>query len=265
MRKQAYIVSVFFAIFAAILWIGCSDSDITVSSTAETGLNIETYFPLKTGTSAQFMEVDFALNDTTYHSFTVGSNIIIGGRQVHCWISEFADRPTEIDTGYIFYLDEALYYFENYSEIPEKLLASPLEVGNMWLRFDASQTELDDNNYIDIFTGIENDKNSNDIFSGDFYDNKDGDGEGEDGPIVKKCFPTTGSNYFVIAAIEDINFENGNLFENCLKIENSVGDAMNYYWYSPGIGLIKYAIGVDSENYPDGEIVGQIILSRSDI
>jgi|GEM_PF-718020 len=265
MRKLIYIVAVLFAISAAILWIGCSDSDITVSSEAGTELNIDTYFPLKTGTVTQFMEIDNALSDTTYHQFSVGGKVTIGGKQVYCWISEIIDRPAAIDTGYLFFQDEALYYFENYTEIPEKLLAVPLEVGSMWLRYDATQEELDDNNYIDIFTNIENDKNSNDGILGDYIDNKDDEVDGSDGPIAEKCFPTTGSNYFVVSAIESLSFDNGSQFENCLKIENSAGEALNYYWYSPGIGLVKYAIGVDSENYPDGEIVGRIILSRSDI
>jgi len=262
MKKHIYIIAVFFLISAAVLWIGCSDSDTTVSSSSNSGPDVSTYFPLKTGCSLQFMEINNVYNDTTIHLFTTGTSIIVGGRQVYAWTEEVINRPASIDTGYLFYEGDALYYFESPYDIPEKLLNSPLEVGSVWLRYDASQVQIDDVGDIDILSEFNNGKGDiNDGVQGGFIGG--GSGDDNNGPDVKKCFPTTGSNYFTLTAIEDLIFEDGNRIEECLKIENNVSGASNYYWYAPGVGLVKYIIGVDSEDYPEGEVVGQIVSTGS--
>lgn len=260
MKKFLFFIAVALIFSSVAFWVGCSDSDSEYSPTSSTEPEISTYFPLKTGVSNEFIEVNNTVHDTCYHWFTVGSPVISGSRLVYRWIDENSNRPAFVDTGFLFYDNEAIYYFENPYETPEKLLTVPFQVGSIWLRYNTSEVQLDYDNYIDIFTGYTNDKNTDDGVLGGY---NDGDPTQDDGVIAGKCFPTIGANYFKIAAIEDIVLYNGNHFQGCLKIENNVGGALNYYWYSPGVGLVKYMIGVDSEDYPEGEIVGQIVLSKS--
>lgn len=261
MRKYIFSIAVGLIISTIVMWVGCSNSDTAFSPTTETDPEISTYFPLTAGTSKQFVEVNKSVNDTSYHWFTISDPVIIGGRQVFRWIDDIVERPTFVDTGFLFYDNEAIYYFESPYETPEKLLTSPFEVGSVWLRYDASAVQLEYDNLIDIFSDYTYDKNNDDGVQGGFFDG--GDPYSNDGAKAGKCFPTLGANYFKITAIEDISLDNGNNFEDCLRIENNLGGSINYYWYSPGVGLVKYAIGADSENYPEGEIVGQIVLSKS--
>jgi len=262
MKKQSFIVAFLFAAIAVISWIGCSGTDSAVAPVADSDPEVPAYFPLKTGNSLQFMEVDNTLNDTAYHWFTIGAGVCINEHQVYTWIEEISDRPAAIDTGYLFYENDAVYYFESACDIPEKLLACPLEVGSVWLRYDISETQFNDtNNLIDIITEYDDGKSTDgDGVQGGFL----GDGTDDDGPLAAKCFPTIGANYFMISAVENLILDNGNHFEDCLKVENNAGDASNFYWYAPGVGLVKYVIGVDSESYPEGEVVGQIVLRQSD-
>jgi hypothetical protein len=144
-----------------------------------------------------------------------------------------------------------MYYIEGSGTTPEKLLESPLEVGNTWLRFDPSQNPLNGDDIIAITTGGGNIKPA------------DGTQDSlSSGGQVTKTYPTIGSNYFEISAIEDIELNNGNGFKDCLKVENAISDASNYYWYARGVGLVRYVIGVDPDNYPDGELVGELVLVR---
>ncbi|MEW5924337.1 MAG: hypothetical protein AB1746_10150 [Candidatus Zixiibacteriota bacterium] len=260
MKKYLFFIAVVAVLFTAAIWIGCSDSDSEFSPTSSTEPDVSTYFPLKAGTSTQFIEVNNTTNDTCYHWFTIGSPVVSGSRLVYRWIDENSNRPAFVDTGFLFYDNEAIYYFESPYETPEKLLTAPFQVGSVWLRYNASEIQLDYDNYIDIFADYTNDKDVDDGVLGGY---NDGDPTQDDGVIAGKCFPTIGANYFRISAFENITLNNGNDFEGCLKIENNVSGALNYYWYSPGVGLVKYMIGVDSVSYPEGKIAGQIVLSKS--
>jgi len=92
------------------------------------------------------------------------------------------------------------------------------------------------------------------------YNDGDGLPDPYNGNGAAKNFPTMGSNYLEVSAIEDIKLSNGNSFTQCLKVENGSRSSSNYYWYAPGVGLVRYVIGVDPQNYPEGEVVGEVVL-----
>jgi hypothetical protein len=239
------------AAVVALLWPGCSDSPTDNSAIGETTLDVSTYFPLNPGSSLQYMETSNVFDRTSYYWCYVGEGVNIGGCIVYPWIRQNANYPSAVDTGYLFAEGDGIYCFESSDATPEKLLESPLEIGNSWLRYDLSQNLIDIDDIIAITT------DGNNI--------KPADGTHDtlpNGGIVTKSYPTIGSNYLEISAIEHILLDNGSELDDCLKVENEVSGASNYYWYAPGVGLVRYVIGVDTVNYPEGELVGEIIMTR---
>lgn len=244
---------------AIFLWIGCSDSPSTTVASEESEPDISQYFPLKAGNSLQYVETNNATGDTSYFWYTVGDAVNIGGCVIYPWLRKNVDYSFVVDTGYLCVEGNALYYFDSDYDTPEKLLETPLEVGNSWRRFEASQFQIEGNNLIDYVIDNQQIKNYDEGYSGEY-------GYGGDDPDIytgngaAKNFPTFGFNYLEISAIEDIKLDNGNSFTNCLKVENGSGTGSNYYWYAPQVGLVRYIIGVDSQTSPDGDIAGEIVL-----
>lgn len=238
-------------------WIGCSESPTlpTAADGSEQEATVSEYFPLTEGSSICFKVINNSVGDTSYKNITISLATNIVGRTAYLWLQNDVNYSYIIDTGYIYVDGQALYYFEDENDIHEKLLESPLEVGSVWQRFDASQTQTGDNNLIDSLDSGSDTKDAGDGSLGD-PGGKDG---ADNGGGTAKSFPTLGSNYFKISAIEDIELDNGNSFEGCLKVENGSGRSSNYYWYAPNIGLVRYVIGAGSASYPDGEIIGEIV------
>ncbi|UCD93904.1 MAG: hypothetical protein JSU69_09040 [Candidatus Zixiibacteriota bacterium] len=252
MRRLISVLTFFAAAATVILlWAGCSETPTDNSAIADTTPDISSYFPLNPGSSLQYMETSNVFGQTSYYRCTIGEGVNVGGYTVYEWTRQNVHYPLSVDTGYLFSENDGLYYFESSNTIPEKLLESPLEVGNSWLRFDPSQNLLDADDIIAITTESNNIKPADDA-----QDSLPSGGQ------ITKTYPTIGSNYFEISAIEDIDLDNGNTFEDCLKVENQINDASNYYWYARGVGLVRYVVGVDPDNYPNGELVGEIVMTR---
>jgi len=261
MRKFYLFMAVLFAgALFALVWIGCSDSSTSLSSSTSTEPGLAEYFPLKPGSSVHYIEINNNIDDTTYFLCTVGSSVAIGNYQGYYWIKINQDYPGQIDTGYVFYNSNAVYFVEDPNDIPEKLLESPFMVGRSWTRYDASQVLLD-NNIIDSIIGNNDSKYDDDNGALGAYN-----GGGETDPFndndwygTAKSFPSIGANYFQLSAKEDIVLDLGTEIDDCIKIENRNGSATNYYWYAPDAGLVRYVIGVNPDTNPDGELVGEII------
>ena len=132
------------------------------------------------------------------------------------------------------------------------MLEAPLTVGRSWLRFTPVDVNQGQDNLLDILTGNDGGKAS------DPSDGAKTDDANTGGLIATKSFPTIGANYFIISALEEIYLDNGNSYQNCIRVENQSNGFTNYYWYAPGVGLVRDVINATPESFPSGEIVGEI-------
>lgn len=231
------------------LYAGCSENDTLYSGRGSTDADISRYFPLQAGKAVDFLVKDQSNQNHLRERFLIGSPVILIGQQGYRWLSYDLRYPTYIDTGYMQIRNNALYYYDTPASLPEKLLEAPVEVGKSWLRFDPTELSLGDtNNYIDDLGDGQKDEDSTTFPGGNNYS----------GTFAGKNYPTFGSNYFIIAAIEDIQLDDGNIYRNCVCVENRSGSMVNRYWYAPGAGLVKYSIDATSTTYPGGQIIGEI-------
>jgi hypothetical protein len=257
-RKSNVIAVVLSAFINGAIIAGCSEEIRLVAVDDDETSTVQKYFPLASGSITDYVIEDNLNEISSHYRCFVGGSALIDGRVAVSWISHFADHPSVRDTGYFYVSGDAVYYYEDDQAAAEKILETPFEVGHSWERFEpAASEELDTNNIIYIV----NDNNF--IHKGDTSAVDDGDENdaGDDAIqsiIPRKNYPTAGDNYFVISAIEDIRLDNGAVYENCLRVQNSCGDYFNYYWYAPGAGLVKFVNNVKADDYPEGKVKGEI-------
>ncbi len=252
-------------LMAAIVWIGCTKSPVSSEASKDlSALSLTSYFPLTTGTNLDFRVIDNSTNDTTRQRYIVGGTITYSNTQaIFQWISLNVDHPFYADTGYLCLDNGILYYYDNLYMRPEAILSTPFEVGKSWQRYGTSKGILDSGMVVDINnnyyyikyddTGLSGNNNNG---LGDYnpYDNS--------GPINNdggsyKNFPSSGSNCFGINTIEDITMSSGITYGDCIKVGSENGDYNYSYWYAPNVGLVKYVLGQNTNDYPDGRIVGE--------
>jgi hypothetical protein len=252
-----------------ILAAGCTDSSNNIMTNNDEAVTVSNYFPLCTGKSTHFLVINHTINDTTVYIYSIGNPASSNGIPVYPWSVTNTEYTNLSDTGYVFISGKSVYHLENPGETPEKILEAPFEVGRIWQRFVA-----DDNigsiNYLDYEKEPPTDENNGDGNFAYFDDDKDDNldyGYGynynfnTDG--TSKTFPSDGANYFIISAEEDLTLNTGRTIKECLKIENSTRNSTNYYWYAKGVGLVKYVKNVDPDNFPDGEVIGEILLGTN--
>lgn len=254
MTKIKTITGLVSLLLLTVFWIGCTDDSSDLVSSYNTTATVETYFPLNNGISLYYQVANSSLNDTTILHYSVGSPVSDGSRTVYPWSETNVEYPNLSETGYLYFSGNAIYYYDDDTSTPEKLLEGPFEVGHSWLRYEIS-----------IVPDVAGDGTTDEYTNG-----KDGGLEGgtdggydskneNTGGGAAKSFPVVGSNKCYITAIEDVDFGNGNYFKDCIKVENYSSGKLNSYWYAPRIGLVKYALGISISAEDGGSIVGQFI------
>jgi hypothetical protein len=257
MKKNLYYFIPLTVFIMALLFWGCSNNSSTTSTTADLTKTVADYFPLKQGQSADFSIDNNWYSLTTEDRFTVGALTIIDGQSSYLWLRQNVAYPARYDTGFIRYESDAVYFYANATAGPEKLLEAPFEVGHYWQRFEPVTVTIDDDNLLDDITDGDDQKNGDTSFTIPISDDKNDNLGGLPGSGTSKTFPTTGSNYMKITAIEDIQLNNGDSYKNCVCVENKSGTYTNYYWYAPGVGLVRYVLDATAESFPDGQIIGE--------
>ncbi len=251
-----------FVLMAAITWIGCSKTPTTNdTSTDLSSLGLTAYFPLNGGSHIDFNVINYATGDTTRERYVIGSSNEYSSTQtIFGWISYDVDHPFFVDTGYLCLDDEILYYYDNLYGRPETILSTPFEVGKTWARYSSAKGILDSGTVIDINYGYDYNKYSDGSSGDGSYGPGDYNpygGYGYDDGWSFKNFPSAGSNVYEIYTVEDISLGNGTSYRNCIKVISKNGDLEYDYWYAPGMGLVKYILAEDPNEYPDGKIVGE--------
>ncbi len=251
-------------LLAVIVWLGCSKSPVSHETSGDiSAMSLTSYFPLTSGTNLDFRVIDNSTGDTTRQRYIIGGSIPYSSTQtIFTWLSFDVDHPFYTDTGYLCLDDDVLYYYDDLYSRPEAILSTPFTVGKTWPRFTTSKGILDSGAVIDINYGYNYIKYSDSGLSGG--NGGPGDYNPYDGlnPITGgggsfKNFPSSGSNSYEICTIEDITLTSGITYHNCIKVGSENGDYDYNYWYAPGIGLVKYILGENSDVYPDGKVVGE--------
>jgi len=239
-------VSLFGLVF--LVWLGCSTNNSGSSVgplNQQSASDIVLYFPLNQGYSTTY-EIRSSDGSIETVNFKVGKEVTFLGRPVVEWLSY--DKQG-IDTTYFEVTETALYYYTSSRYPCEKILELPLEPGHSWSRYSQGQTYGDSTNggFTDIITD---------------YRYKDNNGDTTTiTPPLGKTFPTIGSGEMTVEQIERLEMSSGALYSDAVLISNggTLGKK-NYYWFVPGIGLVKYVIGATPDSYPEGDIVGELVL-----
>ncbi len=261
MKKRLYIqiISLFLMAIVLGLW-GCEKKmSAPIINSSEYTPTIEDYFPLSAGKTTKIVSINtgYEPNIIIREQFECGEGVDLENQSIYPWIYTNLDYSSVVDTSYFYLTESALYFYETADSDPEKILEEPLEVGQTWQRFGSSTADANNlyNNILDSLLSKE---------TGDteiIQENK-GNLPDDNGFFSGKIYPTSGSGLMTIVAIENVQLENGNLYRDCIKVQNERGDNTNYYWYAKNYGLIKYIIGATIEslaldNTLDGIIVGE--------
>jgi len=254
-RFYLKIATVLLLLIVSAIWFGCSKSPTAPDSKNIASAALFEYFPLNSGNVFDYQIINYSRGDTSYQRYIVGGRINVGDSKiVYSWLGYVPGYALMADTGYICLDGNILSYHDNLYSYPEVILQTPFEVGKNWKRYSSSKTLMDSTNILNL--DYTNDNDNDNGIPGDGYDPYGGNGGGS-----AKTYPTYGDNKFIITAIEDLNLGNYGNYKNCLKVVNSTTVSSNQYWYAPGVGLVRYAIAVDSVSYPNGMIVGTRIAS----
>ena len=232
--------------------VGCSDdTTATLAPDSDNGTGSVTYyFPASDGYTTTY-SVSSSTGSSGSVTFEVGDEVPFGTLQARQW--SITDESGDRDMAYFVVADSAVYFYESTRASAERILALPLNPGASWDRFAAPD-------------GV--DSTSTETYWEGFWQDKLGGGSGDTNPTgdedrtqlyLNKSFPTAGSSEIVVEAIETISV-GGQSFSGAVRLKKagSVGK-VNYYWFAPGIGLVKYIIGADEGDFTEGETVGQLI------
>lgn len=243
---------------ACLIFVGCSEDGIIVTNAADgegqTLSEIQRMFPAQVGYQVIF-EVTQSNGSSEIVTYTVGEEIIFGYSTAH----EMHVRSSsgERYTNYFVFTDSALFFYENWSDEPEKVLSIPFSSGSTWNKSDGVTT-LATGDTTDTDNGS-NDNQTNDYKGGedDPVDPKPGDNGG--GGAANKNFPGNNAGNFTIEGTETLALSNGDVFSGTIRVRAD-GDAVtNYYWFAPGVGLVRWVLDADQNDMFDGTEVGELI------
>ena len=219
------------------LFLGCSDKTFTSTSTRISDTASPTvYIPLQEGLRVGYIILE---PETEYYDIEVTQPTTIAGNP------GYTIRKTDRNTGEIqiffrYKKDNSIFESGSTSSPGERILESPFVVGNTWDRFDIT-SGVDEP--IDYGEGEED----NEV-------GKDGDDLPWDLP---KTRPDGAYGTMTIVGVETVVALNNNSYGNCLKVAWQTGESTyNYYWYAPGIGLVKFEQNINTLEASTNHTVG---------
>jgi len=241
----------FFALplIALALAVGCSKDTTTLFTS--NSIDPEDYFPLQTRYTTHFdvREYNGNMQELT---FQVGSPVSVAGQPGYQWLVNSSNGG--YDTSYFVATESGLYLYGSLSSIPEQILSFPLETGASWNRYESFSS---DNAGDETNGGGTTNGGLKDIIDGE-QENQGFKDSSDAGIASSYNFPTDGANTLTKESIEEVALKNGTKFSESIKIKNAGSDGYNYYWFAPGIGLVKYIIGTSENNSANGRTVGEI-------
>jgi hypothetical protein len=244
-RYTKYVVAIAVAAIA-VVWAGCSsgsNSSYEPSSTTES--QVEFYFPLDPGYSVVYSVTSGGV--TQQETYTIGTTLKIGSADAVRWIVR--NGAGNLDTSFLVSTDSALYFLETAASEPEKILSLPLTSGNSWPRYN----NYDVTGYT-TYTNLGTGTNSGGL--GGTLGGKDTTGNGG---MAAKNYPSTGANTFTVVDVNTVDVDGLGTLAGAVKLSNiGYNGTMNYYWFVPGLGLVKYMIGTTAGGTGASQVVGQM-------
>lgn len=242
MKRNVIFVSIAaLALTAGIGLLGCSDNTIehitSISDRNASDTQGPSYFPLEEG-----FEITYAVTQngvTEYQEFWIGESRTIDEVTYYPWITK---QQLRVDTAWFRETSTGLYYYTSLTATPERVLAYPVTTGAVWSRYDVDNIDGDQ-------TGID------DYLGGDDQVSSEQDG---DEPIVGD-FPVTGSGNLTAESIGTLELDSGVRYSGALKIHNTGSGGYNCYWFVPGIGLARYAVGACETDGKTASVVGEMV------
>jgi len=202
---------------------GCSDKTFT-SMTAMISPDAQptAYIPLEEGWRVTYVVLE---PESGHFDIEVTDPVTVAGHPG--FTIRKTDRATgQIVTFYRYIKDNAIFESQSLSQPGVRILESPFVVGNNWNRYDTVTTSVVIDNGID--------------------DDGPGDTGKEDDEGSLKTIPDDVYSTMSIVAFENVQALNGIEYGNCLKVAWQTDESIvNYYWYAPGIGLVKYEQNVN--------------------
>lgn len=216
----------------SLIWIGCSDESGDPTGSTTSGSGVTAWFPLDPGYSATYV-VTYSNGSSETVRYQIGSPTSFRSGTAIPWTASSTDGT--YNTAHLKTDPNSLYYYPSQYSEGEKILKTPLTTGSSWTIDEGADT-LTTGGAIDL---------KPDIPFGPFY----------------ASFPVTGSVTMTVAGYEPTNLSTGLLFNNAVKVVStnvSTGKS-SYYWYSSGVGLVKWAKGVPGDTLSRASEVGEII------
>ncbi|MCP4705573.1 MAG: hypothetical protein GY865_13315 [candidate division Zixibacteria bacterium] len=261
MKRRLYVQIISLIIMAVILGLwGCEKKmSAPIIYSSEYTPTIDDYFPLSAGKTSNIISTNSGYEPSiiTREIFECGEGVTQNNQSIYPWIHKNLAYSSIVDTSYFYQTETALYFYETADSEPETILKEPLEVGQSWQRFQ-NLAASSSNSFSTLFDSLlAKFAQDSGIEEEDKFNPPD-----DNGFPAGKIYPTSGSSLMTIVAIENVEFENGQVFVDCIKLKNDNGDYTNYYWYAKNYGLVKYVIGSTIQSLavseiPDGLIIGE--------
>lgn len=225
-------------VIVAALSQGCSNNFVTATSpTFATGDNSPAYFPLDEGFSSTY-QITASNGLTSMISYSVAKEIDFQGGKAIPWVSS---QNGQKDTSYFVLSGNSLVFYNKKKSEPEVILELPLKVGNSWDRYDTPESG-----------------DNGDGENGGLKDSTNG------GASLAASFLIDGSPLMTVDRVESIELSNGRYYSGVYRVSNYAGgNSSNYFWYAPGVGMIKYVLGSVNSDNPSGSINAELIYYGS--
>ncbi len=224
---------------AAMLSQGCSNHFVqAVGPNTFSANEAPSYFPLEEGYQAAY-EIGTAYGSPEIVSYTVGKDVPFLGGTATLWI---VNDNGHKDTSYFVQNGSALMYYEGKQSVPEIVLDLPLTLGKSWSRFDTPESQITDTST-----------------TGGGIIIKDSSQSGN-GISFVSSFPVDGLALMTVDKTESVELSNGRYYSGVYRVSNEAGGGtQNYYWYAPGVGMIKYVLGGTNPENPTGGVQAEMI------
>lgn len=224
-------------LIVGLIWVGCSDESGEPIGSSTSGSGVSVWFPLDPGYSATYV-VEHSDGSSETVRYAIGAATTFQGETAIPWQATSSDGS--YTTAHLKTDRNSLYYYPNQYSGGEKILKTPLTTGSSWKINEGADTLTTGGGlgYLDTL----------DILPDDPF-----------GPLAAS-FPVTGSVTMTVAGYEGADLSTGQLFGNAVKVvsTNTQTGKSSYYWYSAGVGLVKWAKGVPGDTLSRAEETGEI-------
>lgn len=228
--KRALVAAAALITVIALITPGCSDKTITstvVATNPDSGALA--YLPLNDGWRVSYVLLE---PESGQLAIEVADPVMVAGNPGFT-IRQFDPNGPYIESFYRYAKGEAMFETRSLNDPGARILEAPFVIGNSWDRNDTSTTTS-------VITELGGDIGS--------------DGEGD---VTYKAKSDGSYTTMSIVSIEDILALNDIVYGHCIKVAWQTGPSTcNYYWYAPGIGLVKFEQDVDLFNLSAEHTIG---------